>query len=334
MKMKNLLLGVILGLLAVVHTTPIDNVNQIPTKAEDDVLQEAMMDEFLILPTTESPKRNTTIQESQQPFSDSKKSDLIEGSATGDNSDYSMTFMLLHHGGEHYATHVSHAQSSTSTVLPRNTDDYTSDSSTTQSTQSSFTSSSMPQSSVTPDHISAFQTIDPAVNSFDSSDLGSGDEEMLEQNPDTSSSMTSSSNTETSTASSTSMAVPQIFEESEGPEIPVSSGKQRSLQNLPPNNEPVNPASPQNSTPGWIIVVGFIAGVAALVILSVAIATRDKWYGPNQASQLETKTNSSNQQREQEMETFLHKDNPRENGKAAEYTVIALDELPQKYSSH
>lgn len=78
--------------------------------------------------------------------------------------------------------------------------------------------------------------------------------------------------------------------------------------------EPVNPASPQNKghstpgesskkcirqiidfwmiklllkivhiinsyspiSPGWIIVVGFIAGVAALVILSVAIATRDK----------------------------------------------------------
>lgn len=29
-------------------------------------------------------------------------------------------------------------------------------------------------------------------------------------------------------------------------------------------------------SPGWIIIVGFIVGVAALVMLCVAIATRDK----------------------------------------------------------
>ncbi|XP_042346675.1 uncharacterized protein LOC121946241 [Plectropomus leopardus] len=89
-----------------------------------------------------------------------------------------------------------------------------------------------------------------------------------------------------------------------------------------------------HSTPGWIIIVGFIVGVAALIMLFVAIATRDKWNGPSNASQLETKTNSSNQQRELEMETFLHTEKPKENGKAAEYTVIPLDELPENYSSH
>ncbi|GLD55825.1 mucin-4-like isoform X1 [Lates japonicus] len=90
----------------------------------------------------------------------------------------------------------------------------------------------------------------------------------------------------------------------------------------------------EHGTPGWIIIVGFIVGVAVLVMICVAIATRDKWNGPNQVSQSDTKTDSSNQQRELEMETFLQKDEPRENGKAAEYTVIPLDELPENYSTH
>ncbi|XP_074522236.1 uncharacterized protein cd44a [Halichoeres trimaculatus] len=86
-----------------------------------------------------------------------------------------------------------------------------------------------------------------------------------------------------------------------------------------------------HTTPGWIIIVAFIVGLAALIMICVAIATRDKWNRPNQAPPLEnnTNTNSTNQQKEQEMETFL----PKENGKSSEYTVIPLDELPEKYSS-
>lgn len=33
------------------------------------------------------------------------------------------------------------------------------------------------------------------------------------------------------------------------------------------------------------------------------------------------------------METFLHKDQPRENGQVPEYTVIPLDEFPDNYAS-
>nr|XP_057945687.1 uncharacterized protein LOC131139802 [Doryrhamphus excisus] len=98
--------------------------------------------------------------------------------------------------------------------------------------------------------------------------------------------------------------------------------------------ESESPEAPQEHkghvTPDWIIIVGFIVGVAALVMLCAAIATRDKWNGPNQASQ--TQTGSTKQQKEAETETFLQKDGPRENGKAEEYTVIPLDELPEKYS--
>lgn len=59
-----------------------------------------------------------------------------------------------------------------------------------------------------------------------------------------------------------------------------------------------------------------------------------RWNKPKHQSKLETKTNGTSQQRELEMETFLHKDHPMENGKAAEYTVIPLDELSEKYPSH
>ncbi|XP_040893368.1 serine-rich adhesin for platelets-like isoform X1 [Toxotes jaculatrix] len=174
----------------------------------------------------------------------------------------------------------------------------------------------------------------------------------------------SGSSDETTTATSTSTAAPRLFTESEGSGLSKETMTETSSsdvlfgRNAPRlfaggqgsesrsgssddhnTEESVNPASPQNkahstAAPGWIIILGFIVGVAALVMLCVAIATREKWNGPKQASQPETRTGSSNQQRELEMETFLHKDKPIENGKAAEYTVIPLDELPENYSSH
>ncbi|XP_071345475.1 uncharacterized protein [Trachinotus anak] len=423
MKMKTPLVGVILGLLAVVHTTPINSVTQIPNKAEDVVFREAMTEGFLIENpfqpslTTDSPKRNTTTQASQQLFLDT------EGSAFGDGSEF------FQHGGDHYATttrSVSQAPGS-STVLSRDTDDSSSDASITQSPQSDFTSSSEPneaQSSVTPDHIAVSQTTDPAVSSFDflntqSSDIESGNGEVQGQYPAPGSTMTSSSDTdsdasststddlfeqfaesegsgftgetstesptstddlfeqfaesegsgftgETSTASSTSTpdlirrVVPTLSPEVEGSGLTEETSTASSsstpgliehvnLSKSEGNNlasprviadllvEGANTPSPQHkghNTPGWIIIVAFIAGVAALVMVCVAIATREKWNGPNQVSQPEKKTGSSNQQRELEMETFLHKEEPRENGKAAEYTVIPLDELPENYSSH
>ncbi|KAM8894675.1 uncharacterized protein AB9W97_011168 [Spinachia spinachia] len=98
-------------------------------------------------------------------------------------------------------------------------------------------------------------------------------------------------------------------------------------------SEPIAPATSKAvGTPGWMIITGFIIGLAALVIVFVAIATRHSWNGPTQATQLQGKTNASTQQRE--LETFLHKESPKENGHASEYTVIPLEELPKKCPSH
>uniref|UniRef100_UPI0037E90700 uncharacterized protein n=1 Tax=Semicossyphus pulcher TaxID=241346 RepID=UPI0037E90700 len=426
--MRNLLFGVILGLLAVVYSTPVTTVTQIPTKVDDEILHEAVTDGFLIeLPslTTESPKRNTTVPASQQPSSVFPERD-IEGSAIGETTSFfhqhehhatttqsvssaqstttsssvpngakssttpdhtssktttqsvshaqsSTTSSSVPNGAKSSTTpdhtssktttqSVSHAQSSSSTVFLRGIDHSSAVSATTQSPTTSSTSSSVPneaKSSTTPDHTSSKTThLNPSLDPL-SSIFGSGEGEMLGQYSTTTSRMTTTTKTETSAASSTTTVTPiqpKAPRMMGGPEGSGSgSGEESRTVDLTPvqdiaksiniesentktivNTEPQKDqaAAKGHQTPGWIIIVGFIVGVAALVVLCVAIATRDKWNGPRKASQLETKTNSTNQQREQEMVTFLQNDQPKENGKAAEYTVIPLDELPEKYPSH
>ncbi|TKS69518.1 hypothetical protein D9C73_003583 [Collichthys lucidus] len=437
MKMRNLLFGVILGLLAVVHSTPVNTVTQNPFEAEDDFFREAMTDGFLIdqslptLLTTESlPKKQTDDSSSnssttQIPQSgvtaspvanetQTEESNIPDGS--GDEG-----FQI---GVEHYTTttqSVTHIQSTTSAVLPRDTD---SDSSTTQISQSDFTSSlavnegsgdwimSIATTTQSVSHgessSATFLEMDTEESSLDSSTTqipqsdftsllavneGSGDWIMSIATTTQSVSHVESStalemDTEESSSDSSTTQIPQsdftsslMLNEAQSTESNVpysstssllprnfhdiileSSNKQNLHSSFTEDSEDTTMAmtttSTQNDiikqgrivdvkegnqaeqlntahgTPSWIIIVGFIVGVAALVMLCVAIATRDKWNGPSQASQLETNTNSTNQQRGQELETFLYKDSPRENGKAAEYTVIPLDELSESYSSH
>ncbi|KAI9519412.1 hypothetical protein NQZ68_028769 [Dissostichus eleginoides] len=114
--MRNLLVGVFLGLLAVVHSTPVHTTTQIPVKAENEVIREALTDGYLVEQsllstlTTESSKRNTTVQQI---------TDTTQESAKGESMD-----------------HIS-----TSTILPEETQDNISDSTTTPNPQLSFTSS-------------------------------------------------------------------------------------------------------------------------------------------------------------------------------------------------
>lgn len=60
-----------------------------------------------------------------------------------------------------------------------------------------------------------------------------------------------------------------------------------------------------------------------------------RWNAPNKAvsPNSESEMKSISQQKDVEMETLMHKEQPRENGRVTEYTVIPLDELPEKYSS-
>ncbi|TNN46932.1 Coagulation factor V [Liparis tanakae] len=204
------------------------------------------------------------------------------------------------------------------------------------------------QTSATPNHISASQTTDPAVStvgffSTPGSFSGSGDGELF----DLYSATTTRSSVETSAASLTSMtrekvlvlvpisqgsALGELFEPM--PTTTAIRGSQRMIND--PNNGKIYEGKQETSkaagTPGWMIIVGFIVGLAALVMLFVAIATRKKWNGPSRASQLEKRTNSI-QHKEIEMEMFLQNDHPMGNGNGSEYTAIPLEELPGKYSS-
>ncbi|KAM8762068.1 uncharacterized protein cd44a [Acanthopagrus schlegelii] len=369
MKMRNLLFGVILGLFAVVHSTPLT------IALQDDVYREAVTDGYLVAHdfaaplTTNSPKINTTVPASRPTSSESKDSGLVEGSGDSDdnamfprdesdsNSESSATespesgFTSSPEPNEVMTKDSDLMEASGDTgnifvtsTFPQDGEDSSSESPTTESPQSGLTSSSEPneamptesyllegsaegvefltstvspqsvdQSSVTPDDISVAQTTDPAVSTTDLLGSGSG----------------SGSGSDSVTEDITFTAITDTVVAAE---IVPRDSMPNTAMNVEGDREPslIRP----ERTPSWIIIVGFIVGVAALVMLCVAIATRDKWNGPSQAYQVETQTNSSNQQRGLEMETFLQKEKPRENGKAAEYTVIPLDELPDDYSSH
>ncbi|XP_029947844.1 uncharacterized protein LOC115388712 isoform X2 [Salarias fasciatus] len=391
--MRNLLFGVILGLLAVVFSTPVDNVTQIPTKPDDDILREVLEDGYLVdektprVLTTNPPRIYTTVQPSQQPTSDSKSIE-IEGSAEANAEPATTPTPTMNTTQSENSTSVEEAGDAGSVTA------------TTQSSHSKFISSSVP-----PKAPSTPVVTNQATDSEDSSgDLmgngsyGSGSGDF--QNFVTVASKTTSSDTKKSTVpasfpvgedlddesepgtesekESESDIASKSDEESDKPsdkesdkpseeesdkesdkaldresdkesetESSTKSGSRKSrisilemaTQQQGHGKVVLNDQTPKTNaqhsrTPGWIIIVAFIVGLAALVMLCVAIATRDKWNGPPKSSQLEIQTSSSDQQREQEMTTFVSKESPRENGKAAEYTVIPLDELPENYSSH
>ncbi|KAM9860687.1 uncharacterized protein ACBR49_020513 [Aulostomus maculatus] len=316
--MTILLFGVILGLFATVQSTTVNTVTQIPSKSEDDVFREALTDGFLVenlfIPslTTRSPQ-TTTVQSS------SESDEGLAASGSGDE--------FLRNERENVATT---SPSSTSAVLQSDA---------TETLLSNFSSPPVPnedQSNVTADLSSVSKNAHLSFTDLSMLSSSSGDGEAPDQPPSTPSSSFSSS---TETASSTTgRQIPR--EEGLGLEIIEETIQTQIVQKnsavQPTPRHIVQPNAEDKSqhkghfTPDWIIIVGFIVGVAALIMLCVAIATRDKWNRPNQASKKEGKP--SHQQREVEMETFIHRDAPRENGKASEYTVIPLDELPETYS--
>ncbi|XP_030574258.1 uncharacterized protein LOC115772275 [Archocentrus centrarchus] len=340
MKMKNLLLGVILGLLAVVRSKPVNNVTQDPAKADEAFLKDAMTEGFIIdsppTLTTESPKINTTVQASQQPVSNSD--DMIEGSASGDATDMSTTSVSP------YATMprgLSRAQISESTEghmfegsglggpNDESTTSFVLDTAATQSVThaptSGFTQSYIFQGSVSGESPVFLQSTTTSVPSEARSGITSN--RMLRAG--------SRSGKVTGTDASSTMMANNVTElpivpAGQGPHVNVGSSQKLAV-NKDPQTQETDP-EPRNGhvTPDWIIILGFIVGVAALVMLCVAIATRHKWNRANQATV--ATSNSSDQQREQEMENFLPSDKPKENGNSV-YTVIPLEDLQENGST-
>lgn len=398
--MRNLLLGVLLGLLAAVHSTPVNTVTQNPANPDEGFLMDAMTEGFIVGPsptiTAETPKISTTVQASQTPVYNSE--DMSEGSAAGKISDMSTTSISLH---ETTTLSISHAQTSAFTEslvfeasgLGETSDEstiaFTLDTTTTNATNaptsnstksymfegsavestipialdtttathaptsdftehymlkgrgsgytspslfSHTTTTSLPsedQSSNTSNNNVLSQTTDPAVSTSDvtaSLDSGSGSELVPK-----STTMTSGSSVETSTVSSELSKQNRIILHGVNNQENIKVQQAPQTQTQTTNTEPTHKG---HVTPDWIIILGFIVGVAALVILCVAIATRHKWNGPNQANLTVATNNLSNQQREREMETFLPNEKPKENGHSGEYTVIPLEDVPENGHSY
>ncbi|XP_057694918.1 uncharacterized protein LOC130917480 isoform X2 [Corythoichthys intestinalis] len=284
----------------------------ISIEPEEDVLQEAMKDGFLVEDSSPSPlkseslQENTTTQQFNQTSSDRDDSHIqsllketMEGSASGD-----WPFQPWDNG---YST-TSEKDLSGS-----------------DSTTTSLSDTNVTQSSITTELSVPSQT-------DDSEDFysGSGNGDILDQYFTTPPSM---NYTEGDVAKTPLIYTRQNGKE-EAPGMPMKKGRAMIFE-LPSVQEtdsaPTEEQHKGHVTPDWIIILGFVVGVAALVMLCAAIATRDKWNGPRQALSLQTKVEYPQQQKD-ENEVFLEKDAPKENGKAVEYTVIPLDELPEKYS--
>ncbi|XP_022059702.2 uncharacterized protein LOC110957808 [Acanthochromis polyacanthus] len=376
--MRKLLLGLFLGLLAVVHSTPVTSVTQVPVNNEDDVFREAMTDGFIVLSlTTETPKTQSTIEASQHFESTSNADDVsrdfvlttevsktnatvpasqqpdfedIEGSAEGVTNNF-------WHGGYMTTTSTQEASSATESTTSMQEALGATESTTTTSMQEALGATESMTSGFDPNELPAETTTVKASQQPFSDDMSEGSamgdsEDMSTTFPWFGSSTTTTSTSTDSPVSSLSTDFGSGDEELVLPatvntlgsglgsgmieEPAVSKTGKVQLVNMEKPAMVVETQDPEqhkgHTTPGWIIIVGFIVGVAALVLLCLAIATRDKWNGPSQASTTKTETNPSNQQKGLEMETFLPREEPMENGKAAEYTVIPLDELSESYS--
>ncbi|XP_077419754.1 uncharacterized protein LOC144050420 [Vanacampus margaritifer] len=321
------LLGIFLGLWAIVYSTQVNSVTQIPIKSEEDVLREAVTDGFLVeqfLPPSlrsESLQENSTTQQSNQTSSGREDSrnqtllEIIDGSTLGDK--------LFQPRDEGYSTTSERTLSS-------------SNSSTTLNPHSDRTSNATPPSDITE------PSVPSKTDESESFYSGSGSSEILDQYTTPQTTMTS-----TGGDGATSSFIKTGHEDGDedsgsgsGFGMPKDKGKAKIFEfppvqggefyQVPQSNDSAETEQHKgHETPDWIIILGFVVGVAALLMLCLAIATRDKWnVGPRQSSSPQTKVDSSQQQKA-ENEAFLRKNTPKENGKAVEYTVIPLDDLPE-----
>ncbi|XP_061577482.1 CD44 antigen [Cololabis saira] len=96
-----------------------------------------------------------------------------------------------------------------------------------------------------------------------------------------------------------------------------------------------------NGSSNWLVVIGVIVAVAAILFVCAVVAKRKSWCGRQKTLVITSKegsggngaaaaSSSHNQDTEQEMVTLMNKENIQENGNTEEFTVIALEESPDK----
>ncbi|XP_077568361.1 CD44 antigen-like [Stigmatopora nigra] len=94
-----------------------------------------------------------------------------------------------------------------------------------------------------------------------------------------------------------------------------------------------------NDSSNWLVILGVCIAVAAILFVCVAVAKRKSWCGKKQTLIINEGTNggagvvatsSQDQEKEQEMVTLMNKEKIQENGNTEEFTVITLEETPDK----
>uniref|UniRef100_A0A1A7WAX4 CD44 antigen n=1 Tax=Iconisemion striatum TaxID=60296 RepID=A0A1A7WAX4_9TELE len=96
----------------------------------------------------------------------------------------------------------------------------------------------------------------------------------------------------------------------------------------------------------WVVVIVVIAALAVIFLICAAVVNRKRWCGKKKTLMITGKdggegngtaaavavsaSSPHNQEREQEMVTLMSKENIQENGNTEEFTVIKLEESPDK----
>ncbi|KAB5565591.1 hypothetical protein PHYPO_G00243360 [Pangasianodon hypophthalmus] len=97
-----------------------------------------------------------------------------------------------------------------------------------------------------------------------------------------------------------------------------------------------------NSSKDWLVILVVVLAIAAIILVAALVVTRNRWCGRSQTLMISSKGPSDGngtaasaaspqaQEREQEMVTLMNKEKIQENGNTEEFTVITLEESPEK----
>ncbi|MCJ8735848.1 hypothetical protein PDJAM_G00252230 [Pangasius djambal] len=92
----------------------------------------------------------------------------------------------------------------------------------------------------------------------------------------------------------------------------------------------------------WLVILVVVVAIAAIILVAALVVTRNRWCGRSQTLMITSKSSSDGngtaasaaspqaQEREQEMVTLMNKEKIQENGNTEEFTVITLEESPEK----
>ncbi|XP_059192102.1 lymphatic vessel endothelial hyaluronic acid receptor 1 [Centropristis striata] len=107
-------------------------------------------------------------------------------------------------------------------------------------------------------------------------------------------------------------------------------------------NDRLDQGQQESSSSNWLVILLVIVAVAAILLVCAAVVKRKSWCGKQQTLMITSKdggegngaaasaSSSHAQEREQEMVTLMNKEKIQENGNTEEFTVITLEESPDK----